>query len=446
MPDPISDASKGLVQKIEGKYATSNDEVTVGELGKIGKPCVYHHTIDPDHRVSEFFKTRMNIVDLLPCHYKMDFSKITESDKDSSGLVPQVVYNEAMSNYKQTCGSYGLPSKSGIRVYTIDDTQASDSISNNLKENYFQTGVNKFSEMGSPIRQMLKSVDSNSIDRLTDEVSKKLNTKVGEGGGAASKLYSAAKDIVVKGHRITLPSIWKDSSYTPNFTANIRLASPYGHPKAVKEFVIKPLMYLLILASPETSDGVSYGQPFFLTLKGYGLNYSPIGVISNITLRRGGNDSSFNIFRQPLTIDVSLEFQYAVSGFAHYHYEHNDEAGIFGSSDQPEHLSKEQDTALPTIGHVVKSLRPRPVDSSVVKGHSSISEARNTKPDGSQGGGGSVIAAAHSAVAGMGTENSPFSKNSIVASQDAASLASSNQTATNISSQLINSSVGNAFA
>jgi len=205
-------------------------------------------------------------------------------------------------------------------------------------------------------------------------------------------------------------------------------------------------MYLLIIASPETSDGVSYGQPFFLTLKAYGLNYSPIGVISNITLRRGGNDSSFNIYRQPLTIDVSLEFQYAVSGFAHYNYEYNAEAGIFGSSDQPEYLATEQDTALPTIGHVVKSLRPRSVDSGVVKGHSSISEARNTKPDGSQGGGGGAIAASHSPSGGAATGSSQRSKNSVGDSQDAASLASSNQTANTRSGQSVNSSVGNAFA
>ena len=155
MPDPISDAAKGLVQKVAGYYDTSNDQVVSGMLAKIGKPCVYHHTIDPEHRISEFFKTRMNIVDLLPCHYKMDFSKITETDKNSSGLVPQIVYGDAMYNYEKTCSTYGLDLKSGLRLYTIDDTQASDSITNNLKENYFQTGVNKLSQWGSPLRQML---------------------------------------------------------------------------------------------------------------------------------------------------------------------------------------------------------------------------------------------------------------------------------------------------
>jgi len=439
MPDPIS-SSTGLVQKIDSTYSTtSGDQVSVGELGKIGKPCVYHNTIDPDHRISEFFKTRMNIVDLLPCKFKMDFSKISEEDKDSSGLVPQIVYDESMSKFESTCSTYGLPSKSGLRIYTIDDTQVSDSINNELKDNYFQSGINKFSELASPIRDLMKSLDSGSVSSLAEAGSKKLNIK----DPRASKLYAATSDVIIKGHRVSLPAIWKDSNYTPNFTANIRLASPYGHPKAVKEFIIKPLMYLLIMASPETSDGVSYGQPFFMTIKGYGLNYSPVGVISNITFRRGGNDTSFNIFRQPLTVDVSLEFQYAVSGFAHYHPDHNDEAGIFGSSDQPEYLVKEQDTALPTIGHIVKSLRPRSVDSGVVEGHSSISEARNTKPDGSESSGGST-----SSSGGGGTDGdtSTVAINDIMSSSEAANLIASNQVATDISNFTNTSDMGMSFA
>jgi len=50
--------------------------------------------------------------------------------------------------------------------------------------------------------------------------------------------------------------------YSGNLSVNIRLVSPYGHPKAVKEFILKPLSYLLLLAAPQTTNGVTYGRIF----------------------------------------------------------------------------------------------------------------------------------------------------------------------------------------
>lgn len=440
MPNPMKNAAKGLIQKIEKNYTITNSKI--GELANIGRPCVYHNTIDPNHRISEFFRTRMNIIDLLPCDYKVDFSKITEEGGDSSGLVPQIAYDEAMARFKNDCIAYGLDGRGGVRIYTLDDTQASDSIGNTLKENYFQSGLNKMSELAAPIREALRSIDSGSIESIEKEASKRINTSGLFGDGVGRKLYETAKDVVVKGHRVTLPSVWSNSSYTPNFTANIRLSSPYGHPEAVKEFLIKPLMYLLILTSPKTEDGVSYGRPFFVTIKAYGLNYSPIGMVSNITMRRGGNDGAFNIFRQPTTIDVSLDFQYAVGGFAHYDGDkiNPTEQNIFHQSAEPEYLAKEQDTALPTVGQIIKSLRPRAVDSQTIKGYSNMSEARNTKPLG-PGLFTHVAEGTLPKTAPSTDEEAPKAENDIQSSQGSSTLASSKQSSDEISKQPINPNI-----
>src|SRR6056297_963106 len=426
MVDPIKSASQGVIEKIGVHYPMDGKKAP--SLSGIGKPCKYHHTIDPKHRISDFFRGRMNIIDLIPCHYRIDFSKTTEADNDSSGLVPQIVYPKAMAEFASACKSHGVAVGSGLRIYTIDDTQASDSISNELKENYFQSGINKLSEIGSPIRQFMKSVDSSSVGGLASEVTK--NWEASEFSGQSptiDKAYSMAKDVLIKGHRVSLPSIWKDSSYSPNLTANIRLASPYGYPDAVKTFVIDPLVQLLIISSPQTTDGVSYGQPFFLTITAHGLSYSPLGVVSNITLRRGGNDTSFNIYRQPLTIDVSLEFRFAVGGFAHA-------VGDCGGNADT--------TALPTVGHIMKSLEPT---SGVGVGYSAIAEARNTKSDGSQNND-STDKTPNLIPESDPLDNSNLSKNDIASSQDVASLASSSQTANNINNQQSNPNVGDTFA
>jgi len=424
MIDPIKDSSRGIVQKVKTHSALGGYKAP--ELLHIGKPCVYHYTIDPDHRISNFFRGRMNIIDLLPCYYKINFSKLTESDNDSSGLVPHVVYDKAMNEFSGACSAHKVESGKGIRIYTLEDTQASDTITTELKENYFQSAVNKLTNVGSPIREFMKSVDSTSVDGLTDEAIKSFKGDPSGTSPVQQKVYSAAKDVIIKGHRISLPSIWKDSSYSPNITANLRLASPYGHPDAIKTFVIDPLVQLLIMASPQTTDGVSYGQPFFLTITAHGLSYSPIGVISNITLRRGGNDTSFNIYRQPLSIDVSLEFQYSVGGFAHA------SSGVNGNAET---------TALPTVGHIMKSLEPA---RGVGTGYSSISEARNTKDSGQTTS--KTNTKSNSSLAGSdGLDFSQFSKNNVDDTQNMASLLSTNQIAEKINDQSIFRKIGDGF-
>lgn len=348
------------------------------DILSIGKPSAYHESVDPFHRIGKFLRSRMSVIDLIPCYFKIDFAKATDSDTDSSGLVPKVDYEKSIPDYQKTCIHYGLPEVSAIRLFTTDDTTVSDTISNNLKDNYFQQGVNALSEKLSPLRDMLGSLDNTLVEKLIQQQTDKVDTGI----AAGDKLIKSAANIIGKGHRVSLPSIWSDSNYAPNFQAIIKLASPYGDPKSIKEFIIKPLMYLLILSSPKTTDGVTYGKPFCLTIKGYGLNYSPIGMISNITLRRGGNDTSFNIYKQPLTIDVSLDFNYLVKGFAAYTHESksNSDENLFDTAEDYEYIQRENgDTALPTLGHIVKSLRPKFPEIST-EPHSNMKAANIFKP------------------------------------------------------------------
>jgi hypothetical protein len=127
---------------------------------------------------------------------------------------------------------------------------------------------------------------------------------------------AVGSDIVMKGNKMTFPKIWQSTTYNGHLSVNVRLVSPYGHPKAIKEFIMKPLSYLILLAAPQTINGVTYGGSIPITIKAYGLNYTVVGSIASITFRRGGSDSSFNLYRQPLTIDLSIEFQTLFDAFA----------------------------------------------------------------------------------------------------------------------------------
>lgn len=362
-------------------------------LFDIGKPCSFPTMIDPQGRVNRLLQSRMNIVDILPCVWtytmlKDQFKSVKSGD--ITGLHPYVDFNEAISEFKSTCSVYGLRAYDGIRIYTTDDTTCTDSISNMYTDNFFQGAVNKMSDAGRAFTQFLRSVKSNAPTQLSDAitgkvqeagVSQKIENVLSDqlGGpngldqstiagltGTIGSIGEVALRTFVEGRRISLPQIWSSSTYNPSLSCVVKLVSPYGDPKAVKEFIIKPLIYLLILTSPKTIDGISYGQPHTLSVAAYGMGQAPLAGVEDITLRRGGADTSFNLFRQPLTIDVSIRFRFLNDGFGVLTAgaSPNDEANCFKHShlDNPNvgggyGISKSMAT-MPTLGKVVESLRP----------------------------------------------------------------------------------------
>ena len=321
-----ADAGKTTTVKTEPDNAPS------GSLYHVGYPPGFSNDVDPKHRIYNYLKAKMSLVDLVPCYFGIDMSAIGNSD-DLSGFLPSLMYKDAVTQFKQECKGYGLPDDYiGVRLYSTDETIASDTVTNTMQDNFFQKAANSLSDGGmlASVRQILRSVDNNSLNDLnsgiqntglTDKI-KSLGDQLGGGkvGNVAKGVSNMLLNTIITGHKISFPKIWSDSNYVSNMPINIQLTSPYGHPDAIKEFIIKPLMYLMILGGSKTKDGVSYGPPFPVTVCAYGMFHTPIGNISAITLRRGGNDSSFNIYKQPLTVSVTIDIELLVKGFGVFHF------------------------------------------------------------------------------------------------------------------------------
>jgi hypothetical protein len=285
-------------------------------------------------------ESKMNVIDIIPCNYMVPFTKASEvfnknSDTTSGvdALTPQISYGQAVTEFQEVCRNYGLDSSfGGLRVFLTDQTTATDDFTNTYTDNYLTSKYNSLFEFTKKMRDVGRSVSSNwdaTAREITAQGGEKVGTKLGDLyedltgtdvglGGKLEVLMGAVGAAVGAGDRIALPKVWSDSNYNPSINAVVKLVSPYGHPDAIKEFVIKPLMYLLIMASPRTRDGISYGHSPKVTIKGYGMVHLPLAHISNVNLRKGGDDTSFNIYKQPLSIDVSLQFESLISGFASF--------------------------------------------------------------------------------------------------------------------------------
>jgi hypothetical protein len=322
----------------------------------------------------------------------MAFSKMQEDVKEGQafqGGIYKVFYDEKIKQFQKLCIQHGLGTGPwlqeckwcGVRLYTTDDTTATDNFNIQYQDNFFQDIANKLSNISQSMKQLTQfrgitrsatGRDQEIMDRIGQKANQVVVDKLKKSGaseeviGNVGSLLSSVKDLL-KGNRISFPKIWQNTTSSNSLNAVVKLVSPYGSPEAVRQFIIKPLMFLIILASPQTDDGISYGNVIPLTIKAYGINYTVLGSISNITLRRGGQDTSFNIYRQPLTIDVSIEFQTLFDGFAIYtlsedEYKQNPDHHIFTNPSlvNPDYpiIDKTSKTPLLTMGTLLESLKP----------------------------------------------------------------------------------------
>ena len=278
--------AKGLVgkQTISNKKTLTKWEVKQDEileaLFPIGRPCKFNQAIDQYHRFGNYLRSKMSVIDLLPVDYGIEYKRMIEMLKaDNEGQFTSI-YNfgygkdngllkSNITIFKNICEYHGLKPYTGIRLFTTDDTTTSETIQVQYKDKTFQGFADKLTEGAAPYRDFASSIMGSKSKSFMTNVSntaiktaKELTDKSGAKGKLADFIGGAigvATDMVMEGNRMTFPKIWQNTTYHNNLSANIRLVSPYGHPKAIKEFIMKPLSYLILLAAPRTKDGLTYG-------------------------------------------------------------------------------------------------------------------------------------------------------------------------------------------
>ncbi len=312
------------IGNVEEKKLPSHSDIV-----EIGAPFKYNMNVDYNNRTQKFLKSKMSIIDLYPCHYGMSFGKIKEGvdtgsmEGTAAGFVPLIDYETAMNEYSNMCVDYEIPQTKAVRLFLTDETTVTDQISNNFTDSKFQSFLDTFRARMQSIAQLGRSLSSKydeTIDSRTEAAISKLKSYA-KGKPTANNILDFVEkgvQFMMKGHKVSLPKIWNESNYSPQFAATIKLVSPYGSPASIQKWIIRPLLYLLLLSSPKTQDGVGFGSPFVVSIKGYGMTKINLATISSLTLNRGGSDSSFNIYKQPLTIDVSVSFDPLIEGIAAY--------------------------------------------------------------------------------------------------------------------------------
>jgi hypothetical protein len=362
-----------------------NKENNFKDLAYIGANPMLPKSIDPNGRVNELLLKGLKQINLIPVEFKIaldNLSKSKEALGEKSGPEDYLIeyYFDKTKNhspgpvelFSRVCEKYKLPPKGGVKLFINDESVSQETFTNDFGENVMMTKLNSFSNtwvnsllqssfsvggVNSDVSQFVDESAATATNAMKDIINGFVSRDAGNIVGSLGSIFSE----LIMGRKISLPSIWNKSDYQTSFSLSVKLLSPYGSPECIKEHIIKPLLYLLILASPRTFDGLTHWKPNYVYVNAFGVTNINLAYIDNISIRRGGHDVSYNVYKQPLMIDVQVSFKSALPGFAVLDSHSKllprctfDEA----SHDVYTGISKLSGPGMVTLDNILMSLRP----------------------------------------------------------------------------------------
>jgi len=281
--------------------------------------------LPPSSYVSDsMIENSMPIFEVMPCipqfNSGLNLFKVVRAGKE---------YQDILSNH-------GFDTQVPLKFAFMADNFPTDSFVNDYGETFLQKFTDVASQGMSQIAQMMgaqKATDAGKeIGQAMQATGKEMTGVMGDilsgiGSGvsgvstgieqaanskAVRDLIGGGGEVVNKmlaGHRVDFPQVWRNSSYTPSYTATVRLYNPNpANPASTKKYIIGPLAALLCLSLPHSDDGSTYNWPFFHKIKSKGIYNLDPAVITNITVVKGGDQQQIAFNQNLSMVDVRVDF------------------------------------------------------------------------------------------------------------------------------------------
>jgi len=244
--------------------------------------------------------------------------------------------------YLKILATHGYTTAIPIRVAFLADNFPTDSFTNDYGETFLQKFTDVASQGMSQLAQMTGSQTGTealrniggSLSDLGEDMGGMMGGALSGVGGAASGAGSGIEKLLrrmesndaggvtnvmgggvqlinkmVAGHRVDFPQVWRNSGFSPSYTATVRLYNPNpSSDKATEQYIIGPLAVLLALALPTSDDGKTYNWPFFHKIKSPGIYGLDPAVITNMTVVKGGDQQQIAYNQRLGMVDVRIDF------------------------------------------------------------------------------------------------------------------------------------------
>lgn len=199
----------------------------------------------------------------------------------------------------------------GFTILGTNDSTFNETISN-------EYGPNRFQQAAEDISSKIKESAIGSAASLVGNLYRSYDSANGlEALGIVGQFgLLGALSGIFQGVKIQLPQVWNNSDYNSSLNIMIRLISPSGDQASIKKYIKDPLEILIRATAPITLDGMMYGYPMIWDVKAHGVMHLKLATVTALTITRGGNDTVFNKYDEPLNVDVRLMITPINPGFA----------------------------------------------------------------------------------------------------------------------------------
>lgn len=280
------------------------------------------------HVSDDMIINSMPVFEITPC--KPDFE---------SGLNLFTIIDDTEA-YTDMLRHHGFITPTPVKVAFIADNFPTDSFTNDYGETFLQKFTDVASQGMSQISQMMGAKDGLEgvvkAAELVKNVGGSLDGALGDivqgaGSGAQNMasglqnwinnneaqegirgIIGGGADLINKmaaGHRVDFPQIWRNSGFTPSYTATVRLYNPNpASETSTKRYVVGPLAVLLSLALPRSKGLNTYSWPFFHKIVAKGIYNLDPAVITNITVVKGGDQQQIAYNQNLSMVDVRIDF------------------------------------------------------------------------------------------------------------------------------------------
>ena len=204
--------------------------------------------------------------------------------------------NMAIYGYYQPESQIGESFSNSTTTSSLAETMKSASSS--MKQATFMLGVGGINNMS----------DTSFLSNLSSGIAQL--SSLGS-SGIIGRLFSAVGEgigTVIGGNNIDLPEIYDDSSTSGGEeTLIFKLVSPYGDRESIFLYILRPLARLMAMSLPRQFGPNSYRSPFLVQAFSKGHFNIQCGIVTNLSIRRGGNGGeSHTINNIPTELEVTM--------------------------------------------------------------------------------------------------------------------------------------------
>ncbi len=262
---------------------------------------------------------------------EFDKKAIEEKYKQSVEFTPEESYQEWIENAQEEAdrtfeladandrGVEGYNSENASRLFTrgmsfyMDASSAvSESLSNSYGESKVaQEQIAKAQEMRDLYNEKdVKGVGMAAGSRITNVMEK--IKQVGVTGlikdsmGGLKNLGAVSLKGMYHGAIAQLPEVWNSNDFTRNYNISMKFNSPYGDPMSVFLNVYLPMLSLMAMMMPRYINAQEYIAPFIVKADAPGAFVCDLGVITDMSIQRGGDASAWTINGLPTSVEISL--------------------------------------------------------------------------------------------------------------------------------------------